>query len=227
MPHAGPHLTNLVATDLSQVGQPRSTGRPCGQPAQGQNFPCGWSPEGEGPQLQGLIMARALSVPLQDTSQGDHGTALGGSRPETPKDSRFSFISAKASDFLIPVSFEGFQVNLSSWWKSGTWVSISVLSPSGWRDGRYWSLRTHKRKPELEEQAPTCWPGKRGRQGQGPSIRSPAIPQAVCCHRPALAISPQPFFICLSSSNSSLPPPTSDTLSLPGFFVFVFFETFL
>ena len=100
-------------------------------PPRGKTFPCGWSPEGEGPQLRGLIMARALSVRLQDTSQGDHGTALGGSRPEMPKDSRFSFISAKASDFLIHVSFEGFQVNLSSWWKSGTWVSISVLSPSG------------------------------------------------------------------------------------------------
>ena len=54
-------------------------------PPRVKTLPCGWSPEGEGPQLQGLIMARAPSIPLQDTSQGVHGTGLGGSRPEMPK----------------------------------------------------------------------------------------------------------------------------------------------
>ena len=42
-------------------------------------------------------------------------------------------------------------------------------------------------------------------------MRSPAIPRAGCCHHPALAITPQPFFISLSSSNS----PTQHLMHFP------------
>lgn len=106
-------------------------------PAQGQNPPLWLEPRGRGAPASGADHTELSLSACRTRRNRDHGTALGGSRPETPKDSRFSFISAKALDFLIHVSFEGFQVNLSSWWKSGFWVSISVLSPSGWRDGRY------------------------------------------------------------------------------------------
>ena len=111
-------------------------------------------------------MARALSITLQDTQSGQITAQHWGIKARDAQRTHISLaLELKPSDFLIRVSFEGLQVNLSSWWKSEIWVSISVLSPSGWRDGRYWSLRTHKKDPELEERAPTCWPGKRGRQG--------------------------------------------------------------
>ena len=111
-------------------------------------------------------MARALYIILQDTQSGQITAQPWGIKTRDAQRTHiFLSLELKPSDFLIRVSFEGLQVNLSSWWKSGIWVSISVLSPSGWTDGRYWSLRTQKREPELEERAPTCWPGKRGRQG--------------------------------------------------------------
>ena len=107
-----------------------------------------------------------LSITLQDTQSGHITAQHWGIKARDAQRTHVSLsLQLKSSDFLIRVSFEGLQVNLSSWWKSGIWVSISVLSPSGWTDGRYWSLRTQKREPELEERAPTCWPGKRGRQG--------------------------------------------------------------
>ena len=111
-------------------------------------------------------MARARSITLQDTQSGQITAQLSGIKAKDAQRTHvFLSLQLKSSDFLIRVSFEELQINLSSWWKSGIWVSISVLSPSGWEDGRYWSLRTQKREPELEERAPTCWPGKRGRQG--------------------------------------------------------------
>ena len=135
-------------------------------PPRGKTFPCGWSPEGEGPQLQGLISGQSsLYHPAGHTVRADHAQHWEIKARDAQRTHVSLSLELKPSDFLIRVSFEGLQVNLSSWWKSGIWVSISVLSPSGWRDGRYWSLRTQKRKPELEERAPTCWPGKRGRQG--------------------------------------------------------------
>lgn len=100
-----------------------------------------------------------------------------------------------------------------------TWVSISVLSPSGWKDGRYWSPQIHKRKPELEERAPLAGQGK-GRQGQGPLIRPPVIPRAGCAHRPALAITLPNLSSSLLLSNSH--PAPSDALPAR-----LYFETFL
>ena len=147
--------------------QPHSTGRSRASPPRGKTFPCGWNPEGEGPPASRADQWPELSLsPCRTHSQGrsQHST-----RRIKARDAQRTHVSLslelKPSDFLIRVSFEGLQVNLSSWWKSEIWVSISVLSPSGWRDGRYWSLSTHKRKPELEERAPTCWPGKRCRLG--------------------------------------------------------------
>ena len=136
-------------------------------PPRGKTFPCGWSPEGEGPPASRADQWPELSLsPCRTHSQGRSQHSTRESRPETPRGLNVSLsLELKPSDFLICVSFEELQVNLSSLWKSEIWVSISVLSPSGWRDGRYWSLRTHKRKPELEERAPTCWPEKRGCQG--------------------------------------------------------------
>ena len=42
-------------------------------------------------------------------------------------------------------------------------------------------------------------------------MRSPVIPRAGCCHRPALAINSQPFFISLFSSYS----PTRHLMHFP------------
>lgn len=56
-------------------------------------------PRGEGPQLQGLIMARALSVPLQDTSQGDHGTARRIKARDAQRTCAFLSLALKALTF--------------------------------------------------------------------------------------------------------------------------------
>lgn len=119
----------------------------------GQNPPLWLDPRGEGPQLQGLIMARAPSIPLAGHESGSswhQSWADQGQR--CPKDLRFSFISAKASDFLIPAPFERLQVNLSSG-KSGIWLYFS--SESQWLER--WKIlepQDTPRKPELENGPP-------------------------------------------------------------------------
>ena len=76
-------------------------------------------------------MARALSITLQDTQSGQITAQHWGIKARDAQRTHVSLsLQLKSSDFLIRVSFEGLQVNLSSWWKSGIWVSISVLSPS-------------------------------------------------------------------------------------------------
>ena len=78
-------------------------------------------------------MARARSITLQDTQSGQITAQLSGIKAKDAQRTHvFLSLQLKSSDFLIRVSFEELQINLSSWWKSGIWVSISVLSPSGW-----------------------------------------------------------------------------------------------
>ena len=66
-------------------------------PPRGKTFTCAWSPEGEGPQLQGLISGQSsLYHPAGHTVRAHHSTALGNQGQRRPEDSHFSFIRAKA-----------------------------------------------------------------------------------------------------------------------------------
>ena len=92
MPHAGPHLTNLVATDLFQVG-PTPLHRQAWWPALPGAKPSSvaW-PRGEGP-----LASRAdqwPELPLSSCrthSQGRSQHSTGDSRPETPRRLTFLF----------------------------------------------------------------------------------------------------------------------------------------
>ena len=97
MPHAGPLLTNLVATDLFQVGptllhrQARWPALPGAKPS-----PVAGAQRERGPQLQGLISGQSsLYHPAGHTVRAHHSTALGNQGQRRPEDSRFSFITAK------------------------------------------------------------------------------------------------------------------------------------
>ena len=97
MPHAGPHLTNLVATDLLQVG-PTLLHRQALWPAfpRAKLSPVAGAQRERGPQLQGLISGQSsLYHPAGHTVRADHSTALGIQGQRRPEDSRFSFIRAK------------------------------------------------------------------------------------------------------------------------------------
>ena len=97
MPHAGPHLTNLVATDLFQM-DPTLFHRQALWPAlrEAKPSPVAGAQKERGPRLQGLISGQS-SITLQDTQSGQttaqHWASQGQRRPE---DSHFSFIRAKA-----------------------------------------------------------------------------------------------------------------------------------
>ena len=98
MPHAGPLLTNLVATDLLQVG-PTLLHRQALWPALpgAKLSPVAGAQRERGPQLQGLISGQSsLYHPAGHTVRADHSTALGNQGQRHPEDSRFSSIRAKA-----------------------------------------------------------------------------------------------------------------------------------
>ena len=93
MPHAGPLLTNLVAKDLLQVG-PTLLHRQALWPAfpRAKLSPVAGAQRERGPQLQGLISGQSsLYHPAGHTVRADHSTALGESRPETPRGLKFLF----------------------------------------------------------------------------------------------------------------------------------------
>ena len=97
MPHAGPHITNLVATDLFHVG-PAPLHRQALWPAlrEAKPSPVAGAQGERGPQLQGLISGQSsLYHPAGHTVRADHSTALGNQGQRRPEDSRFSFITAK------------------------------------------------------------------------------------------------------------------------------------
>lgn len=98
MPHAGPHLTNLVATDLFQM-DPTLFHRQALWPALpgAKPSPVAGAQRERGPQLQGLISGQSsLYHPAGHTVRADHSTALGYQGQRRPEDSHFSFIRAKA-----------------------------------------------------------------------------------------------------------------------------------
>lgn len=96
---------------------------------------------GEGPQLQGLAGDQSSSVTTQTHAASQHERVV-------PEGCLYHFSFTRA-DFLISCFLVA---------GSGIWVSILLLGPTDWKDGRYESLR-----PEASCQGP-------GAGGSGPHL---------------------------------------------------------